>query len=306
MEPLSDIAVFVRVVESSSFTAAADRLGMAKSAVSKCVTRLEESLGVRLLNRTTRKLSLTEAGASFFGRAARALAEIEEARQEATHHQAEPAGTLRVTAPMSFGIDIVAPVMPAFLDAHSKVTLDLALDDQQRDIVAEGIDVAVRIAHLADSTLVARRLAPVRHLVVAAPSYLKARGVPLTPDDLKQHDCLVYTLRESPEAWRFDGVDGRKWTVPVRGSLYANNSLALRCCLEAGRGIAMMTSFTVGNALRAGRLVRVLPDYRAPELFVHAVYQQRRHTPPKVRAFVDFLAKTFGEPPVWDRDLGLG
>jgi DNA-binding transcriptional LysR family regulator len=207
---------------------------------------------------------------------------------------------------MSFGIELVGPAMPAFMRQHPKVIVDLTFDDQQRDIVAEGIDVAIRITQLADSTLVARRLAPVRHLVVASPAYLAARGTPLTPDDLRDHDCLVYTLRASPDAWRFDGPDGRKWTVAVRGSCYANNSIALRSCLEAGHGISLMTSFTTGDALRAGRLVRVLADYEAPMLSVYAVYQQRRHTPPKVRAFVDFLAATFGDPPVWERELGLG
>jgi DNA-binding transcriptional LysR family regulator len=209
MEPLSDIIVFVHVVESNSFKAAAGRLGMAKSALSRCVTRLEESLVVRLLDRTTRKLSLTEAGEAFFRRAERALADLDEARTEAARHQAEPAGTLRVTAPMSFGIDLVAPALSAFMSAHSKVSVELALDDRQRDIVADGIDVAFRIAQLADSTLVARRLAPIRQLVVAAPSYLEARGKPVTPDDLRDHDCLVYTLRASPDAWRFDGPGGR-------------------------------------------------------------------------------------------------
>ncbi len=304
MQPLSDIAVFVRVVEARSFTAAADRLDMAKSAVSRCVSRLEEGLGVRLLNRTTRRLSLTEAGEAFFERARRALDELEEARREAARHQAEPGGTLRLTAPMSFGLELVAPVLPAFMDRYPKVTVDLSLDDRHEDLVAGGIDLAIRIAELADSTLVARRLAPVRHVVVASPAYLARRGTPATPDDLRDHDCLVYTLRASPDAWRFDGADGRKWTVPVRGSYYANNSMALRAALVAGRGIALMTSFTVGDDLRSGRLKRVLAAFAAPTLGVHAVYPQRRHVPPKVRAFVDFLAARFGDPPYWDRELG--
>ena len=302
MEGLSDIAVFVRVVELKSFTAAADALGMAKSNASKHVTRLEESLGVKLLHRTTRTLSLTEAGQEFFATARDALERIEAARSEAARHQAEPSGTLRVTAPMSFGLEMLAPALPGFLARFPKVSVDIAFDDRQRDIVAEGIDVAVRISQLADSTLVARRLAPIRHLVVASPAYLEQRGTPATPDDLRGHDCLVYTLRSSPDAWRFDGADGRRWMVPVRGTYAANNSMALRAALVAGRGIALMTSFTVGDNVRAGRLVRVLREFEAPALAVHAVYPARR-PPPKVKAFVDFLAERFGDPPSWDRGL---
>ena len=303
MESLSDIAVFVRVVELRSFTAAAEALGMAKSGVSKHVTRLEDSLGVKLLHRTTRTLSLTEAGQEFFAKARDALDRIDEARTEATRHQAEPSGTLRVTAPMSFGLELVAPVLPEFLDRHPKVAVDLAFDDRVRDIVAEGIDVAVRITQLADSSLVARRLAPIRHVIVASPGYLERHGTPRTPDDLRTHDCLIYTLRSSPDAWRFDGPDGRRWMVPVRGSYAANNSMALRAALAAGRGIALMTTFTVGEDLRAGRLVQVLPEFTAPELAVHAVYPERRRAPPKVKAFVEFLAERFGDPPFWERGL---
>lgn len=305
MQPLSDIEIFVRVVESRSFTAAADALGLAKSGVSRSVTRLEDSLGVKLLQRTTRRLSLTEAGQEFFERSRDALSQIEEARRAASRHQAEPSGTLRATAPMSFGLELIAPALPEFLAKHPKLVVDLAFDDRQRDLVAEGIDVAVRVTQLADSSLVARRLAPVRMVVVASPRYLERRGAPRTPDELRAHDCLVYTLRPSPDAWRFDGPGGERFLVPVRGSYYANNGMALREALVAGHGIALMTTFTVGDDIRSGRLVRVLPGYAAPELAAHAVYPQRRLVPPKVRAFVDFLADRFGDPPPWDRGLGF-
>lgn len=306
MAPLSDIEIFVRVVECMGFTAAAQRLGVGKSVVSRSVSRLEEALGVRLLNRTTRRLSLTEAGTAFFERTRRALDEIEAARLEASRHQAVPSGSLRVTAPMSFGISMVAPILPEFMRAHPRIAVDLELDDRHRDVVAEGIDVALRIARMADSTLVARRLAPVRLIAVAAPAYLERRGVPRSPDDLRDHDCLVYTLRSSPDVWRFVARDGREWNVPVRGSLRANNGLALREALVAGHGIGLATTFVAGGDVRAGRLARVLPDYAAPEYGAYAVYAQRRHVPPKVRAFVDFLAQRFGDPPVWDEGLGFG
>lgn len=303
MDTLSDIEVFVRVVETTSFTRAADKLGIAKSAVSKSVGRLEEQLGVRLLNRTTRRLSLTEAGSAFYGRTSRALAEIEAARLDAQHHQVEPSGTLRVAAPMSFGIAMVAPLLPSFMRQYPKVIVDLMLDDRQHDIVAEGIDVAIRISQLADSSLVARRLAPIRHVLVASPEYLRRRGLPATPDALREHDCLIYTLRASPQAWQFVAADGTETVVPVRGSFHANNGLALREALLAGHGIALMTSFAVGEDLLCGRLQRVLPEYSVPELSAYAVFHQRRHSAPKLRAFVDFLAANFGDRPHWDRGL---
>lgn len=305
MTPLSDIEVFVRVVEAGGFTAASEKLRIGKSAVSRCVSRLEDGLGVRLLNRTTRRLSLTEAGQGFYERAHRALGEIETARVEASRHQSVPSGTLRVAAPMSFGIFMIAPLLAEFMRRYPQVVVDLELDDRHRDIVAEGIDVAVRITQLADSGLIARRLAPIRHVVAASPAYLKLHGTPRTPDALRDHDCLIYTLRASPDAWRFDAPDGGVWSVPVRGSLRVNNALALREALLGGRGLGLTTTFVVGDDLRAGRLVRVLADYATPEFSAYAVFPQRRHVAAKVRAFVDFLASRFGDAPPWDDDLGF-
>lgn len=303
MDTLSDIEVFVCVVATASFTRAADKLGIAKSAASKSVGRLEAQLGVRLLNRTTRRLSLTEAGAAFYARTSRALVEIEAARLDAQHHQAVPSGTLRVAAPMSFGITMVAPLLPAFMRQYPKVSVDLMLDDRQHDIVADGIDVAIRISQLADSSLVARRLAPIRHVLVASPDYLERRGLPATPRALREHDCLIYTLRASPHAWTFIAPDGSESLVPVHGTFHANNGLALREASLAGHGIALMTSFSVGEDVRCGRLVRVLPEYSVPPLSAYAVYHQRRHGAAKLNAFVDFLVANFGDAPHWDRGL---
>jgi DNA-binding transcriptional LysR family regulator len=304
MENLTDIAVFVRVVESSSFTAAADKLGLARSVVSKRVTRLEERLGVRLLNRTTRRLSLTEAGAALFEQSWPALARIEDAELEVTRLQTEPRGNLKVSAPMTFGILHLAPLLPEFLERYPGVQMDLRLDDRFVDLVAEGFDLAIRIAMLADSTLVARRLAPSRMAVCASPEYWRRHGVPQTPEDLRAHNCISYIYTRTPDVWEFSTQAGDTITVPIRGNLRLNNGLVERTAAVDGVGVAIMPTFYVGEDLQAGRLQPVLTDYPLPELSISAVYPQRKHLSPKVRAFIDFLSETFRPEPYWDRFLG--
>lgn len=302
MEHLSDIAVFVRVIEAGSFTAAAEQLGLSQSAVSKCVTRLEEHLGTRLLNRSTRKFSLTEAGSALHARGRRALDEIEEAELEVARLQTEPRGVLRVNAPMSFGILHLAPALDEFLHRYPALTVDLQLDDRLVDLVEEGFDCAIRIKALADSTLVARRLAPCRLVVCAAPDYLARHGTPTTPAALREHACLVYTYRDDPNEWIFRGPDGRELKVGVAGRLRCNNGLIHRDAALAGLGILVTPTFYVGDELRSGRLQTILTDYTpSPEPSVYVVYPERRHLSPKVRAFVDFLAARFEPVPYWDR-----
>lgn len=302
MEHLSDIAVFVRVIEAGSFTAAAEQLGLSQSAVSKCVTRLEEHLGTRLLNRSTRKFSLTEAGGALHARGRRALDEIEEAELEIARLQTEPRGVLRVNAPMSFGILHLAPALDEFLQRYPALTVDLQLDDRLVDLVEEGFDCAIRIKALADSTLVARRLAPCRLVVCAAPDYLARHGTPTTPATLREHACLVYTYRDDPNEWVFRGPDGRELKVVVAGRLRCNNGLIHRDAALAGLGILVTPTFYVGDELRSGRLQTILSDYTPiPEPSVYVVYPERRHLSPKVRAFVDFLAARFEPVPYWDR-----
>jgi DNA-binding transcriptional LysR family regulator len=301
MDPLADIAVFVRVVERGSFTLAADELELSRAVVSKYVSRLEERLGARLLHRTTRRLSLTEAGAALFEASRGALERIEEAEGAVAQLQSEPRGRLRVSAPMSFGILHLGPAIAEFARLHPRVSLDMRLDDRFVNLVEEGIDVALRIGALTDSSLVARRLAGTRMLVCAAPAYLAELGEPETPEDLASHDCLIYSYLSSANVWRFTAPDGREVPVAVNGRFRINNGIVLAEAAAAGHGILLTPSFYVGPMLRDGRLKRILADYRLPELGIHAVYPERAQVPPKVRAFVDFLAQRFGRRPEWEK-----
>jgi DNA-binding transcriptional LysR family regulator len=300
VEDLNDIAVFVAVVDAGSFTLAAERLKVSRPAVSKQVSRLEESLGVRLLHRTTRRLSLTEAGQIFHERASRGLDDLAEARAEVAFLQQKPRGVLRINVPMSFGILHVAPLLPGFLRENPELSVEMDLSDRKLDVIEEGFDVSVRISDLPDSSLVARRLARCRHVIVAAPAYLERHGEPKTPADLQAHNVLGYSLQHSALQWHFLAPDGQPEQVTVSGRLQANNSLALRESLLAGMGIARTPTFLVGEDLRKNRLVAVLDDYRSPEVSIYLVYPQRRHLSPKVRAFADFLAGHFKDPPYWE------
>jgi DNA-binding transcriptional LysR family regulator len=300
VKKLSDIAVFVRVVDSGSFTAAAERLSISKSVVSKYVTRLESRLGARLLNRTTRRLSLTEVGRVFYERSRRGLEEIEEAEIEVSHLQGEPRGALRLNSPMSFGILHIAPAIPEFVERYPDITVDMNLDDRKVDVIREGFDISVRISELPDSSLVARRLAPCRHAIVAAPAYLEKYGKPQTPADLKNHNIITYRYQESAHEWHFFSPEDQSVAVAVSGSIQMNNSLALREALLAGCGITRTPTFVVGKDIQQGRLISILGDYRTLEVFIYLVYPQRRHLSPKVRAFVDFMTARISETPYWD------
>ena len=301
MDNLTDVAVFVRVVERGSFTLAADDLNLSRAVVSKYLSRLEERLGARLLHRTTRRLSLTEAGAALFEASRGALERIEEAEAAVAEFQSEPRGRLRVSAPMSFGILHLGPALADFGREHPKVSVDMKLDDRYVNLVEEGFDVAIRIGVLTDSSLIARKLAVTRAVCCAAPAYLAEHGEPETPEDLAAHDCLIYSYLSSANVWRFSAPDGREIPVAVNGSFRINNGLVLVEAAAAGRGILMTPSFYVAPLLRDGRLKRILAGYRLKELGIHAVYPQRAHVPPKVRAFVDFLAQRFGRKPEWEK-----
>ena len=301
MDNLADVAVFVRVVERGSFTLAADELELSRAAVSKYVSRLEDRLGARLLHRTTRRLSLTEAGAALFEASRGALESIEEAEETVAQLQSEPRGRLRVSAPMSFGILHLGPAMAEFARLHPRVTLDVRLDDRFVNLVEEGVDVAVRIGTLTDSSLIARKVATTRSVACAAPAYLAEHGEPEAPEDLAAHECLLYSYLSTANVWRFTAPDGRDIPVAVNGRIRINNGIVLAEAAAAGQGIVLAPSFYVAPMLRDGRLVRVLAGYRLPELGIHAVYPQREHVPPKVRAFVDFLVKRFGRRPEWEK-----
>lgn len=303
MHQLTGMAVFAKVVEAKSFSAAAQRLGISKSAVSKQVARLERSLKARLLNRTTRRLSLTEVGAAFYEHCARMLAEAEAAELAVSRLHAEPRGVLKVTVPAAFGHLHIAPAIPDFIARHPDVAVQIVMNDRTVDLVEEGFDVAIRMTHEQAPNVVARRLAPVRWAVCAAPGYLKQHDTPRAPRDLDRHNCLFYSFLESSSEWRFASKAGET-AVRVTGNFTVNNSEALREAVLKGLGIALLPTFTVGADLRERRLQQVLGDYRAHGTFgsdVYAVYLPTRYLSPKVRAFVDFFVERFSPEPYWDR-----
>ena len=286
-------AIFAKVAETGSFAAAAAELGLSGPTVSKALQRLEARLGERLIHRTSRRFALTEAGRVLAVRAARILAEAEAAESEAHAKSAVPHGRVRLAAPMSFGTRHIAPALPDFLAAYPEVTVDLQLDDRVVDVVAGGIDVALRIADLPDSSLVARRLCPVRRWVVGAPAYFARHGRPLRPRDLKDHKCLGYLYLATGETWRFADAGGREESVTVQGPLRATNAEALGFAVEAGLGLALQPDFLVWDAVQAGRLVRVLDDWAAPSLALHLLTPAGGPRPIRVAVLLDFLARRF-------------
>jgi DNA-binding transcriptional LysR family regulator len=302
---VADIAVFVTVVDRGSFSAAAERLEMSKSQVSKVVSRLERALGARLLNRTTRRLNLTEAGATLYEASGRALQAIDDAQLAVSRLQGEARGLLRVSASIAFGSTQLPGILRRVADQHPELAVDLVLEDRHVDLVSEGIDVAVRITHQPpDSSLVFRRLGPNRQVVCAAPSYIARRGLPRTLADLASHECVAHMQRVTPRIWHLIGADGARVSVPIKGRFAINSALGVRRAALDGLGIVELNSYLVGEDIQAGRLVRLLPQYRAQELSFHAVYPDRRHLPPKVRVFVDALMAEMSPEPHWDAFLG--
>lgn len=300
MDTIDGMRTFVAVISEGSFSAAADRLGMSPQLVSKYVGQLEARLGARLLNRSTRRLSITEAGQAYFERCQYVLAEIDEMESAVGDATVAARGTLRINAPMSFGTGHLARAIADYQRSQPEVSVSLTLDDRTVDIVSEGYDMAIRIGRLKESSLVARKLAPVRLVVCASPEYLREKGIPMTPADLESHNCLGYAYYSEQDRWRFEG-DGRQYDVRVNGRFSANNGDAIRMAALAGAGIALQPTFIVGDDIRGGRLTLVLEDYELPPHGVYAVYAHRQFLSGKVRTFVDFLADYFGTPPYWDR-----
>lgn len=304
-DTVSDVAVFVAVVRRGSFTAAADRLDVSKSQVSKCVSRLEQALGARLLNRTTRRLTLTEAGTTLFEAGAKALDAMDDAQLAISRLQDSPRGTLKVSASIAFGSTRLPPIVSDLMRRHPELAVELSLEDRHVDLVREGIDVAVRITVDApDSGLVFRRLAPNRQVVCAAPSYIQRRGLPRTLQDLAAHDCIAHSQRATPRTWHFTATDGSQVSTRIGGRLAISSALGVRQAALEGLGVIELNSYLVGEDIRAGRLVRLLPQYRPRELAFYAVYPARRHLPPKVRVFVDALLAHMAPEPPWDDFLG--
>ena len=301
MDRMASMAAFTKVVGAGSFSAAAREMQVSQALVSKQIQELESWLGARLLNRTTRRLSLTEVGTAFYERASRILEAVEEAKGAAGALQTVPRGRLRINAPVSFGLLHLAPAVTDFLQRFPDVSVELLVNDRLVDLLEGEFDAGVRIGRLRDSSLIARRIAPIRLVVCAAPEYLARRGTPRTPEDLRQHDCLEYTYFESRGSWRLLNPDRKELVVPVSGRYLANNGDVLRTTAIAGGGIVLLPTFIVGEDLRAGRLVRLLPDHPPPEQGLHVLYPPGRHLSAKVRSFVDFLVARFGGDPPWDR-----
>jgi DNA-binding transcriptional LysR family regulator len=301
MDNLGDLEVFARVVTARSMSMAAREMSLSPAVVSKRMRRLEERLGVRLIQRTTRQLSLTGAGQDFYARIVPILASIEEAEALVASGAAQVRGVLKVTAPTSFGRLHIAPHLSRFLDQHPLVTVELTLSDAFVDIIGEGLDLAVRIAELADTSLVARRLAPNHRVLCATPDYLSRHGEPVSVGDLVHHRLMAHNA----DHWRLESSEG-DITVRLQGPLRTNSSEVVREALLSGLGIALRSTWDVGPELRSGRLKRILPAYSGGKgVAIHAVYPSRRHMEQKVRVFVDFLAGLYGPVPGWDEGLVL-
>ena len=305
-ETLGDIAIFAAVVREGSFTRAADKLELSTSQVSKCVNRLERSLGARLLQRTTRRLRLTEAGSALYENSSTALAAIEDAKLAVSKLQGAPRGKLKVSSSTAFGTMQLPRVAADLSKQYPELDIELVLEDRHVDLVREGIDVAIRITGEApDSGLIYRRLAPNRQVICASPAYIEKRGLPRTAADLASHDCIAHSARTTPRVWHLTGPEGEQVSVQINGRPTINSALAVRQAALEGLGIIELNSYLVGEDIVAGRLVRLLPQYRPRELHIYAVYAERRFLAPKIRVFVDaMLARIAPEPP-WDEFLNL-
>jgi DNA-binding transcriptional LysR family regulator len=299
MDRLDEINAFAAVADARSFTQGARRLGVSAAQVSKLVARLENRLGARLLNRTTRDVSLTDTGRAFLERA-RQLLEDFQALESSVSEQGGPRGTLRLSTPVTFGAAQLTPALLDFAAAYPEVALDVSSTDRMVSLVEEGFDAAVRIGQLEDSSLVARKLAAVRLVTCASPDYLARAGEPQTIEDLGKHEAIIDTNTADPTAWRFS-VDGRPREVRVRGRLRFSGANACVAAARAGFGVTRSPAFAAADDLRAGRLKALLCPFETETVHVHVVYPHARHLAPKVRAFVDFLARRYSGEPEWHK-----
>jgi DNA-binding transcriptional LysR family regulator len=295
MDKFQAMQTFVGVVDAGSFVGAADALQLSKPAVSRHIGELEARLGVRLLHRTTRKLSLTEEGEVFYARCQQLLADVDEAEAEIGARSGEATGTIRLNAPVSFGILHLAPLWGEFRRRHPKVMLDVALADWVADLVEEGYDLAIRIARLPNSSLVSRPLSSTRMVLCASPRYLRKAGRPRHPSALAEHAVIGYSYWSQHDVWEFDGPEGRV-SVKTRPCMRTNNGDTCRAAALQHQGLILQPTFLVGEDLRSGALVEVLPQYRSTELGVYAMYPTRKHVSPKVRLLIDFLVEWFRQP----------
>ncbi len=303
MDRFEDMRCFVQVVDRGSVTKAADALRVAPSAVSRRIKELEARLGTQLLIRTTRRMSLTEAGRTFHARCQRILADLDEAEVEASDQHGALKGALRVAAPLTFGVAHLTPIIIEFMRENPGVVVDLDFSDRVVDLVAEGFEIALRIGTLRDSTLIARKLVDVRVVVCAAPSLLAEHGTPDHPDQLKDWPALCYTGSERPDIWRYRAPDGSDGSVTMQVRMLANNGGVLRDAAIAGEGVILQPSFHLHKAVPEGDLVPILCDYHWPEIAIYTVYPQTRHLSARARAFIDFVRARIGPRPYWEEFL---
>lgn len=291
---------FVRVVEAGGISAAANRMNVAKSVISRRLKELEEHLGVELFHRTTRQMNLTDTGHAFYQQSVRILADILEAEHATSQIHGALKGNLKVALPLSFGLMHLGPAINEFLQIHPDIEFDLDFNDRQVDLLTEGFDLAIRIASLPDSSLIARHLAPIQAIMCASPAYLERMGKPRSPGELINHHCLVYNLISNFEYWNLYDADGQLVKIKTTSYLKASNGEFLRDAAVDGLGIVLMPTFIVYQEIEHGALVPLLTEYKFPQLAAYAIYPQTRHLSQRVRAFVDFLIKRFAGSPYWD------
>ena len=300
MDRFENMGTFIRVVEAGSISGAADRLGVAKSAVSRRLKELEEHLGVELFHRTTRQMNLTETGRAFYHQCVRILEDVLEAELTTSQAHGTLKGSLKIALPSSFGLMHMGPAISEFLKEHPQIKFDLDFNDREVDLIQEGFDLAIRIANLPDSSLIARRIAPIQAVMCASPAYLEHMGTPQSPDELIEHQCLVYSLLRDFEYWHLSDAKGKVIKTKIRPYLKSSTGEFLRDAAVAGMGIVLAPSFIVYKEIERGALVPILKDYKPPQINAFAIYPQTRHLSQRVRAFVDLLVKRFEGTPYWD------
>jgi DNA-binding transcriptional LysR family regulator len=297
MDRITSLATFVKVVDSGGFAAAARALEMSPSSVTLHVQSIEDRLGVRLLNRSTRKVSLTEIGQAYYQRCVQILGELDDADQIALAMQSKPRGSLRLNASVSIP-SLIAPVIAEYTRLYPETSIDMTMSDRMVDMVEEGFDLAVRNMPIADSSLIVRKVAPYRFVICATPDYLERHGTPRRPEDLAKHNCLLYAQSPWHNEWMLNGPDGEQ-RVPVSGNMRSNSAVALCSAALQGQGLLLTGSFIVAEHIKSGRLLSLMCDYLSTEYSIDAIYPHRHHLSAKVRTFIDMLAKHFREHPVW-------
>lgn len=300
MAHFDEIQAFIQIVQHGSMTAAADHLGVAKSAISRRLSELEDRLGVELFHRSTRKLTLTDTGRGFYQRTSRIMDDLEEAELAVSESHRELRGTLKIAAPLSFGLLHLGPAINDFSALHPQVNVELDFNDRQVDLIQDGFDLAVRIAALRDSSFIARRIATLGMVTCASPDYLAKHGTPSSPEGLVEHECLLYGYIDNPNNWHYQNDDGEDINVKVSGRIQSNNGDYLRSAAVHGLGIVRQPRFIAYQSIGNGELVEILTDYSVPAVNAYAIYPPTRHLSQRVRRFVDFIVERFSDTPYWE------